>query len=42
MQFVAGPLAAGAHTIKVQAVVGEEATFFDFYDRTLSVLRSKV
>ena len=42
MQFVAGPLSAGPHTIKVQARVDEAGATFHLTDRTLSVLRSMV
>jgi hypothetical protein len=42
MQFVAGPLNAGSHTIKVQGYVDEGVSSFALYQRTLSVLRSRV
>ena len=42
MQFVAGPVGAGLHTIKVVAFADEAASYFTLTNRTLSVLRSKV
>ena len=42
MQFVAGPLSAGSHTVKVQAYLDETFSSFQLDTRTLSVLRSKV
>jgi hypothetical protein len=42
MQFVAGPLNAGQHTIKVQGAVSENPSYFGISTRTLSVLRSRV
>ena len=42
MQFVAGPLSAGSHTVKVQYRVDEASSGFDLRARTLTVLRSKV
>jgi len=42
MQFVAGPLNAGTHTIKVRGAPNEPSTLFALNARTLSVLRSRV
>jgi hypothetical protein len=42
MQFVAGPLNAGSHTIKVQGLVDEAQSTFVLTSRTLSILRSRV
>jgi len=42
MQFVAGPLNAGSHTIKVQGLVDEAQSTFVVRSRTLSILRSRV
>jgi hypothetical protein len=42
MQFVAGPLNAGQHTVTVQGWVTKQYTYFGLTARTLSVLRSKV
>jgi len=42
MQFVAGPLNAGQHTVNVQGWVTEQYTYFGLSARTLSILRSKV
>jgi len=44
MQFVAGPLNAGVHTVKVQAMVPHNGNgeTFQLTHRTLTVLRSKV
>jgi hypothetical protein len=42
MQFVAGPLNPGQHTIKAQASVNEPNSSFFLGPRTLSVLRSRV
>jgi hypothetical protein len=42
MQFVAGPLAAGNYTFKVQWSVQNSTAIFYGFNRTLSVIRSKV
>ena len=42
MQFVAGALAPGTYTVKVQYLVDEDMSYFGLEDRTLTVLRSKV
>ena len=39
MQFVAGPISSGAHTIKVQGFIGGSSSSFQLWSRTLSVLR---
>jgi hypothetical protein len=42
MQFVAGPVSAGSHTVRVDYRVDENPAFFQLAQRTLTVLRSKV
>jgi len=42
MQFVAGPLSAGTHTVEVQWMVDEVGATFQMAERTLTVLRSKI
>jgi hypothetical protein len=42
MQFVAGPVSAGSHTVLVQYRVDEASSSFYTFNRTLTVLRSKV
>ena len=42
MQFVAGPLAAGSHTVRIRYRVDESEARFALVQRTHTVLRSKV
>jgi hypothetical protein len=42
MQFVAGPLSAGPHTVQVQWLVDHEGATFQMAERTLTVLRSNI
>ena len=39
LQFVAGPLAAGPHTVQAQGFIGGVSSSFNLYERTLSVMR---
>jgi hypothetical protein len=41
MQFVAGPLSAGTHTVTLQYQVQNGTPLFEHSNRTLSILRSK-